>query len=139
VRRGANEIAEEWDLGVGTAAFRGYVSGYATVSGAASAVLGAFFPDRADELQAGMKRSAGPRRLSFAATARSRRRRLPDAMRSEGGPRDDLLRHQPVMSQHTGQLQAQQSLRNCACNDERRERERDVHACDAGWTVRANP
>jgi hypothetical protein len=35
-----------------TPAFPGYVSGHATVSGAASAVLSAFFPDRADELAA---------------------------------------------------------------------------------------
>jgi membrane-associated phospholipid phosphatase len=35
-----------------TPAFPGYVSGHATVSGAASAVLSGFFPDRADELQA---------------------------------------------------------------------------------------
>ena len=34
-----------------TPPFPGYVSGHATVSGAASAVLGAFFPDRAAEMQ----------------------------------------------------------------------------------------
>jgi membrane-associated phospholipid phosphatase len=67
-----------------TPAFPGYVSGHATVSGAASAVLSAFFPDRADELQ-GMAEEAAMSRLYagiHSATTRSGARARPPGQRA---------------------------------------------------------